>query len=298
MKWKADQMTEQTGKLAVVTGSNTGTGDHIAHGLASKGATVIMACRNLEKAEAARQRIMQEVPQGDVHVEHLDLADLKSVTAFSEAMKRKHAQIDLLINNAGVMIPPQSITKDGFELQFGTNHLGHFALTGHLMPLLEQAGKARVITMSSIAHHGGSIDFNDLQGERKKYKKWAMYSQSKLANLLFALELDRRLKAAGSSITSLGSHPGWSATELQRHSSLFRFLNYIFAMAPVKGAAPTLYAATVADASDYPYWGVTKRGESVGWPGKAKISSRASDKASAQRLWKISCELTGLTYLD
>ena len=129
-------MIEQTGKVAVVTGSNTGTGYHIAHGLASKGAKVIMACRNLEKAEAARERIMQDVPQGDVHVAHLDLADLKSVASFSEAMKKNHAQIDLLINNAGVMIPPKSTTKDGFELQFGTNHLGHFALTGHLMPCL------------------------------------------------------------------------------------------------------------------------------------------------------------------
>ena len=298
MKWKADQMLAQNNKIAVVTGSNTGTGYHIAHGLAAKGAHVVMACRNLEKAEAAQQRILNDLPEANVQIQHLDLADLKSVTLFSETMKKNYKHIDLLINNAGVMIPPESTTEDGFELQFGTNHIGHFALTGHLLPLLEKAESARVITMSSIAHHSGIIDFEDLQSERKKYKKWASYSQSKLANLMFALELNRRLKANGSTVTSLGSHPGVSATELSRHSYIFRFLNYFFAMAPVKGAAPTLYAATVPDALEYPYWGVTKLGEAHGWTGKAKISQRASDEATSQRLWDISCELSGMSYLN
>lgn len=298
MKWKAKDMPDQKGKIVIITGSNTGTGFHIAYGLASKEATVIMACRNKEKAGVARKLILKDIPNADIFVESLDLANLSSIHDFVNRIKNKYERVDLLVNNAGVMIPPKSVTNDGFELQFGTNHIGHFALSGLLLPLLENAGNARVITMSSIAHNSGVIDFEDLNSERKKYSKWGAYSQSKLANLIFSIEFQRRLNASNSSITSLASHPGWSATDLQRHSRLFRFLNYIFGMNPVKGAAPCLYAATMDDATNYPYWGVTKRGEMHGWTGKAKINKKANDEEVAKQLWDISCQLSQINYLN
>lgn len=298
MKWKAEDMPDQSGKIAIVTGSNTGTGYHIAHGLASKGAEVIMACRNIKKAEFAKKTIMKDFPNSKISVEYLDLADLETVTNFVKIIENKYSNIDILINNAGVMIPPKSKTKDGLELQFGTNHIGHFALTGHLMAILEKSGDARIITMSSIAHNSGKIDFSDLQSERKRYSKWGSYSQSKLANLLFALELGRRLERNGSSVISLGSHPGWSATDLQRHSLFFQFLNIFFGMSPEKGAAPSLYAATEKEAVNYPYWGVTKHGEMHGWTGRAKIHSKALNKDTAKELWDISCNLSGIDFLN
>jgi NAD(P)-dependent dehydrogenase (short-subunit alcohol dehydrogenase family) len=298
IKWDSNDMPDQTGKIAIVTGSNTGTGYHIAHGLASKGAQVIMACRSIKRAELAKLNIISELPDSKITTEILDLADLASIYEFSKIIKGKYKKIDILINNAGVMVPPKSNTKDGFELQFGTNHIGHFVLTGELLPLLEESGNARIITMSSIAHNSGKIDFNDLNSEKKRYSRWGAYSQSKLANLIFALELDRRLKSRKSSIVSLGSHPGWSATDLQRHSLIFRFLNKFFGMSAKKGAAPSLYAATVKDAIKYPYWGVTKNGEMHGWTGRAKINSKAKDLEVAERLWNISCELSGIEYLN
>ncbi|MFQ3359737.1 MAG: oxidoreductase [Candidatus Poseidoniales archaeon] len=298
MKWKAINMPSQEGKIAIVTGSNTGTGYHIAYGLASKGASVIMACRNNEKAEQAKLNILKDIPHANIVIEHLDLSDLESISNFTKSIKNQYDKIDILVNNAGVMVPPQSITTDGFELQFGTNHIGHFALSGLLLPLLESAENARVITMSSIAHNSGVIDFEDLQSNQKRYSKWGSYSQSKLANLIFAIEFNRRLKSNNSSVTSLASHPGWSATDLQRHSLLFRFLNLIFGMAPVKGAAPCLYAATMDDAPNYPYWGVTKIGEMHGWTGRAKINNKANDESTALRLWDVSCELSRVSYLN
>ena len=298
MKWKAEDMSDQSGKIAVVTGSNTGTGYHIAHGLAAKGAHVILACRNLEKATIAKDRIIADLPDANVTVEHLDLADLQSVKSFSDRMHGAYQHLDLLVNNAGVMIPPKSTTKDGFELQFGTNHLGHFALTGRLLSLLEAAPKARILTMASIAHKSGKIDFDDLHSERKRYVRWASYSQSKLANLMFALELERRLKARNSSVSSLGCHPGWSSTDLQRHSLVVRFFDFFLGMNAKKGAAPCLYAATEDEALTYGYWGVTKRGEMHGWTGRAKITSRARNEQTAQKLWSVSCELTGVAFFE
>ena len=247
-------MAHQSGKIAVVTGSNTGIGFQVALILADKGAHVVLACRNLEKAEAAREKMLKSSPHAQIFVEELDLADLSNVEAFATRLKKSHQHVDILINNAGVMIPPQSTTKDGFELQIGTNHFGHFALTSHMMPLLSAAEKPRIVTLSSIAHWSGVIDLEDINGEKKKYNKWGMYSQSKLANLLFALELDRRLKAAGSHIESFGSHPGYSNTDLQRYSLAWRILNPLFGIQPIEGAAPTLYAATEPDAIAHRYW--------------------------------------------
>ena len=296
IKWKAQDVAHQSGKIAVVTGSNTGIGFQVALILADKGAHVVLACRNLEKAETAREKMLKSSPHAQIFVEELDLADLSNVEAFATRLKKSHQHVDILINNAGVMIPPQSTTKDGFELQIGTNHFGHFALTSHLMPLLSAAEKPRIVTLSSIAHWSGVIDLEDINGEKKKYNKWGMYSQSKLANLLFALELDRRLKAAGSHIESFGSHPGYSNTDLQRYSLAWRILNPLFGIQPIKGAAPTLYAATEPDAIAHRYWGPIGLLEARGWTGKAKITSRAADEEMARKLWEYSESLLGIHF--
>lgn len=296
IKWKAQDVAHQSGKIAVVTGSNTGIGFQVALILADKGAHVVLACRNLEKAETAREKMLKSSPHAQIFVEELDLADLSNVEAFATRLKKSHQHVDILINNAGVMIPPQSTTKDGFELQIGTNHFGHFALTLHMMPLLSAAEKPRIVTLSSIAHWSGVIDLEDINGEKKKYNKWGMYSQSKLANLLFALELDRRLKAAGSHIESFGSHPGYSNTDLQRYSLAWRILNPLFGIQPIKGAAPTLYAATEPDAIAHRYWGPIGLLEARGWTGKAKITSRAADEEMARKLWEYSESLLGIHF--
>ncbi len=297
MRWDEGMVPDQTGKSVVITGSNTGIGYHMARAMACKGANVIMACRSTEKAEGARDAIVSEFPDSSISVMELDLADLSSVERFSKELISGSDRLDVLINNAGVMIPPKSLTKDGFELQFGTNHLGHFALTGRLLPLLESTERSRVVTVSSIVHNSGRIDFDDLNGDRKRYSKWGFYSQSKIANLLFSLELARRLEASGSSVRSLASHPGYTATDLQRHSLLWRFLNLIVAMPARRGAESTLYAATEDDALDYPYWGPTGIIEMMGWTGRARINSRARDEAVASRLWEVSESMTGVSYL-
>ena len=297
MRWDEGMVPDQTGKSVVITGSNTGIGFHMARAMASKGASVVMACRSAEKAERARDAIMSKLPDSEISFMELDLADLSSIEGFSKELIADFERLDVLINNAGVMIPPKSRTKDGFELQFGTNHLGHFALTGHLLPLLESTEGSRVVTVSSIVHNSGRIDFDDLNGDRKRYSKWGFYAQSKIANLLFSLELARRLEANGSGVRSLASHPGYTATDLQRHSLLWRFLNLIVAMPARRGAESTLYAATEDDALDYPYWGPTGIIEMMGWTGRARINSRARDETVASRLWEVSESMTGVSYL-
>jgi len=298
MNWKIKMMEDQTGKVVIITGSNTGIGYHMAYGLASKGANVVMACRNLEKASDSRNKILKDFPKANIKLYQLDLADLDNIKYFANKFINENDKLDILINNAGVMIPPYSKTKNNFELQFGTNHLGHFALTGLLLPLLEKNDNGRIVTVSSIAHNPGIIDFNDLNSERKKYSKWGSYSQSKISNLCFAIELDRRLKAGGFSTISLASHPGYSNTELQRYSILWRILNVFFAMSAKRGAEATLFAATNQIATEYIYWGPTGIIEMRGRTGKAKINKKAQDKDTAKRLWSISEEMTGVKFLS
>ncbi len=298
MNWKIKMMEDQTGKVVIITGSNTGIGYHMAYMLASKGAYVVMACRNLEKASDSRKKILKDFPKANIKLYQLDLADLDNIRYFAKKFINENDRLDVLINNAGVMIPPYSKTKNNFELQFGTNHLGHFALTGLLLPLLEKNDNGRIITVSSIAHNPGIIDFNDLNSEKKKYSKWGSYSQSKISNLCFAIELDRRLKAGGFSTISLASHPGYSNTELQRYSILWRILNVFFAISAKKGSEATLFAATNQKATEYIYWGPTGIIEMRGRTGKAKINKKAQDKETAKRLWSISEEMTGIKFLS
>jgi NAD(P)-dependent dehydrogenase (short-subunit alcohol dehydrogenase family) len=279
-KWTADRIPDQSGRTAVVTGANSGLGAITARELARAGAKVILACRNTGKGDIAAGAIRSEVPDADVTVAALDLSSLDSVRAFAESFRAEHEGPDLLINNAGVMAPPRQETTDGFELQFGTNHLGHFALTGLLVGGMEGREDARVVTVSSGAHRMGRISFDDLQGQRH-YSRWRAYGQSKLANLLFTFELDRRLRSAGSGIKSLAAHPGYSATNLQSaapprlDSMIMAFTNAVFAQSDEMGALPTLYAATEPGLEGGTYAGPDGLAEQRGHPKPVGSSSAA-----------------------
>jgi NAD(P)-dependent dehydrogenase (short-subunit alcohol dehydrogenase family) len=294
--WTFDDIPDQTGRTAIVTGANTGIGLETARMLARKGAQVVLACRNPEKGQAALERIRAGKPSGRATLEALDLSDLEAVAAFATSFASRHERLDLLVNNAGVMVPPLGRTKQAFELQFGTNHLGHFALAGRLLPLVLRTPGARIVVVSSAAQNFGRIDFDDLNWERRRYRAWAAYGQSKLANMMFALELHRRLKAAGSEARATAAHPGWTATDLQRTSGVSRFLNPLFAMKPADGALPTLRAATDPAALSGSYWGPARFGELNGPPVPARISERAKNDAAAARLWEVSERLTGLPF--
>ena len=251
-----------------------------------------MACRNMQKGEAAREQITRLHPQVKVELMHLDLSDLGSVRGFVDEITGRFDRLDLLINNAGIMMTPYGQTADGFELQFGTNHLGHFALTGLL---LDRTPGARVVTISSMGHRMGEIDFENLNAE-KEYNRQGAYSQSKLANLLFAYELQRRLETAGVDVISTAAHPGWTRTNLQAHFTLGRLLNPIVAMKPEMGALPTLRAATAADVHGGDYYGPGGFQGMRGYPQKERSSDRSYDQDLAAQLWTVSEELTGVQY--
>ncbi|HVW25217.1 MAG TPA: oxidoreductase [Polyangiaceae bacterium] len=292
--WTFNDIPEQTGRVAVVTGANSGIGFETARMLAARGAHVVLACRSAEKGRAALEKIRAEAPAGAVELMLLDLSDLDSVAAFVDAFAAAHQRLDLLIDNAGVMVPPFGRTKQGFETQFGTNHLGHFALTLRLLPLLEKTPGSRVVVVSSTAQNIGRIDFEDLNWERRSYRAWPAYGQSKLANILFALELSRRLAAQGSGIVVTAAHPGYTATDLQRNSA-FQALNPLLAMKPEGGALPTLRAAVDPSAAPGSYWGPSGLFELRGSPGPARICRRGLNQADAARLFDVSERLTSVS---
>ena len=295
-KWTADQIPDQTGRTAVVTGANSGLGLSTARELARAGAHVVLACRNLEKGEAAQREV-----GSDSELEQLDLASLDSVREFADRFRAAHDGLDLLINNAGLMAPPRGVTADGFELQFGTNVLGHFALTGRLMGLLEGRDDARIVTLSSNAHKLGRIHWDDLQSERR-YNRWRAYNQSKLGDLMLALELDRRLRAAGSTIRSVAAHPGYSATNLQSAAPpavdrvVMAVTNRVFAQSGDMGALPTLYAATYPGLEGGTYVGPDGFLEQRGHPEPVTPTKSARDEEAAGRLWDVCEELTGVHF--
>jgi NAD(P)-dependent dehydrogenase (short-subunit alcohol dehydrogenase family) len=245
-KWTDEKIPDQSGKTVIVTGANSGIGYEASTALVQKGARVIMACRSLEKGQVAAAKIQNQDPKGEAILKQLDLADLSSVARFTDDFIAEHERLDILINNAGVMAIPYQQTADGFEMQFGTNHLGHFALTGRLFPLLQNTPGSRVVTVSSYAHIMGKINFDDLNSE-KSYQKWLAYGQSKLANILFAYQLQRLSSQIGDDPISVAVHPGYAATNLQKSSSFFSFTNNFMAQSQEKGALPTLYAATCPD---------------------------------------------------
>jgi len=300
-KWTAERIPDQSGRLAVVTGANSGIGQVTARELARAGAHVVLACRNTEKGEAACHEVAVAAPGGQVDLEELDLASLDSVRVFAERFRDAHDRLDLLINNAGVMATPRRYTADGFELQFGTNHLGHFALTAQLIGAMEGRKDARVVTVSSGAHRFGRIAFDNLGGDRH-YFRWRAYGQSKLANLMFALELDRRLRAAGSSIKSLAAHPGWAATNLQfagpplLDQAIMRVGNRVIAQSDEMGALPTLYAATEPGLEGGTYAGPDGMLEQGGHPKRVSPNRAARDEEAARRLWEVSEEMTGVRF--
>ena len=300
-KWTAADIPDQAGRTAIVTGGNSGLGLAAARALAAAGAETVLACRDTAKAEAAAESIRGAVPGATVAVEGLDLASLASVREFAERWAGSRGGLDLLINNAGVMAPPRRQTADGFELQLGTNHLGHFALTGLLLPRMRGREDARVVTVSSTAHKFGRIAFGNLQGERR-YFRWRAYGQSKLANVLFARELDLRLRGGGSSVKSLAAHPGYAATNLQTAAppafdrAVFAVTNRLLAQNAEMGALPELYAATRPNLDGGLFIGPDGFEEQRGHPKVVEPVKAGRDARTAARLWEVSTELTGVEY--
>lgn len=300
--WTTADIPSQRGRSAVITGTG-GLGLEDALALAKAGAQVIIAGRNSAKGEAAVAQVRRHFAAASVRFELVDLASLSSVADFAARLKDQIGSLDLLINNAAVMTPPQrQTTSDGFELQFGTNYLGHFALTAHLLPLLRKGSDPRVVTLSSVAARQGEIDFADLQAERE-YRPMAVYAQSKLACLIFGLELQRKSEAAGWGISSIPAHPGVSRTDLIPNSAgpnsvpslLRKHLWFLFQPA-AQGALPTLYAATSPAAGGGVYYGPDKLGETRGYPAVAKIPPQALDATTSARLWQVSEQLTGARF--
>jgi NAD(P)-dependent dehydrogenase (short-subunit alcohol dehydrogenase family) len=293
MSWGENDIPDLSHRVAVVTGANSGIGFETARALAARGARVILGCRSRTKGPGAAARIRETVPDADVHFLSLDLASLAGVEMFAKEVAAEVGRIDILCNNAGVMMPPLSHTREGFEMQFGVNHLGHFALTAHLLPLLRATPGARVVTVSSLMHLAGWIRFADLNADQS-YNAALAYAQSKLANLLFMRELARRLDLAHLDVISAAAHPGSTPTELQRHSDAMRVLGRLFAHDPAAGALPSLYAATAPDVRSGEYFGPLFG--VVGAPARALTSPLARDREVAQRLWKVSEELTGVAF--
>jgi NAD(P)-dependent dehydrogenase (short-subunit alcohol dehydrogenase family) len=298
--WERDRIPDQTGRVAIVTGANSGLGLVTARELARKGALVVLACRNTEKGRAAFAEVAAAATGPEPELQELDLADLSSVRSFAARFRKNHDGLDLLINNAGVMAAPRRHTVDGFELHLGTNHLGHFALTNLLLPLMEGREDARVVTLSSNAHKTvRGITFDNLNGDRR-YFRWNAYGQSKLANLLFALELDRRLRTQGSTIKSLAAHPGYAATNLQSAAAplvdrlVMKVGKAVVAQNDEMGALPVLYAATEPDLEGGSYAGPDGIGEHRGHPKLVQPNRPAKNEETARRLWDVSADLTGV----
>jgi len=296
--FKAKDVAAQAGKCFLVTGANTGLGFETSKVLAAKGARVLMACRNEDKARKAMERIRMAVPGANLSYVHLDQADIGSVHDCAHRIIADEPRLDVLVNNAGVMFPPLQRTAQGHELQFGVNHLAPFALTGLLLPKLAETTGSRVVITSSLAHKGGNIDWDDLDAH-KSYKRTQRYSDSKLMNLLHLLELDRRLKAAGSTVTAYACHPGFAKTDLDRHSGFFRVffpLAGVIFNSAAQGAWPTLQAATAPDAVPGEFYGPQRLGGASGPSGISKRTDMARDPELAQRLWTISEQMTGVRY--
>lgn len=295
-KWTADKIPNQKGRIVIVTGASSGIGFEAAHELAKKDASVIIAVRNMEKGNNAANKIRAEYKNADVYVMEIDLASLDSVITFVKTFKDKFSKLDLLINNAGVMIPPYSKTEDGFELQFGTNHLGHFALTGLLLDVIKATVNSRIVNLSSGAHKFGNLNFDDLNWKERKYSAFKAYGDSKISNLYFTYELKRKFEENNISTKVTAAHPGWTATELQRHSGLFGFLNPFFAMKPWQGALPTLRAAIDVNINNGDYFGPDGWQEWKGYPVKVESNKLSHDESIAKKLWEVSENLTGVKY--
>ena len=294
-RWNTEDIADQTGRVAIVTGANSGIGFEAAKALAAKGARVVIGSRNQERGDAAVSAIKGEVPAASVELMLLDLASLESVREFVADFTKRFDRLDLLINNAGVMMPKErEETTDGFELQFGTNHLGHFALTLPLLPLSLATEGSRVVNVSSSAQNFGEFDLDDLQWTQRPFKRMPSYGASKIANMLFTLELQRRFEEAGASTIAASCHPGWTATNLQKTSPLMRLFNPVFGMQPWQGALPTLYAAVAQEVEGGRYYGPDGLANWRGYPALNKPARASKDADAAKRLWELSQQLTGV----
>jgi NAD(P)-dependent dehydrogenase (short-subunit alcohol dehydrogenase family) len=293
MSWNEDDIPDLSHRVAVVTGANSGIGFETARALAAKGARVILGCRSRTKGPQAAARLREAVPGADVIFDTLDLASLQSIALFAKEITTEVDRLDVLVNNAGVMMPPLDYTRDGFEQQFGVNHLGHFALTAHLFPLLQATPGSRVVTVSSLMHFVGRIHFDDLRA-MKSYNPALAYAQSKLANLLFTRELARRCAQSRVDVIVAAAHPGSTRTELQRHSELMHAVVRVFAQNPSSGALPTLYAATADGVRGGDYYGPLFG--MIGSPARALSSPLAYNEVMARQLWEVSEDLTGVSF--
>lgn len=304
-KWTTKDMPDLTGKVVIVTGANSGLGLESTKELAAKGATVVMACRNLKKAEQAKAEVLQQVPNAKLDIMKLDNASLDSVRAFAEAFKAKYDRLDILLNNAGLMAIPRRETADNFEMQLGVNHLAHFALTGLLLDVITKTPGARIHSTSSSAAFNGKINFDDLMG-KENYSRWAAYGQSKLANVLFATELNRRLKSAGHDTIANSSHPGLVMTNLQSNSLqqsgapfgervLYKIAAPLLAQDITMGVLPQLHAATAPNAKGGVFYG-PKTFRLRGYPAEQHANDAVKDQETLKRFWEISEQLTGVTY--
>jgi len=291
-KWNASMIPDQKGRVIIVTGATSGLGKETARVLAKKNATVVMAIRNVKKGEAVVAEFKKDLPNASFDVRALSLDSLDSIRQFADGIIKSYDRIDVLINNAGVMACPFSKTTDGFEIQMGVNHLGHFALTGLLMPLIQKTPGSRIVATSSQAHRLGDIDFDDLQWKDRKYVTGKAYSDSKIANLYFTYELTRKLKDQPNAPMITAAHPGWTITELQRHSLMFRVLNPLFGQKVDQGTLPTLRAATDEKAKSDDYYGPKGFMEMTGAP----LLVQSNARSKAKKLWSMSESLTGVTY--
>jgi NAD(P)-dependent dehydrogenase (short-subunit alcohol dehydrogenase family) len=302
-RWTTAEIPDQTGRVAIVTGANGGLGYITSRELASHGAQVVICARDEVRGKEAVARLIADVPEADVELRALDMANLSSIRTFADGIQASYPAIDLLVNNAGVMAIPRRETADGFEMQFGTNHLGHFALTGLLLPLLVNTAGARVVTVSSNAHKPGKLDFDDIMHERS-YRRWRVYSDSKLSNLLFAFELQRRLSAIDAPLISVAAHPGTAATNLVRPGAegnpikafIMTWGVRAVGQSVAQGALPQLYAATAPEVRGGEYYGPNGIAENRGYPKKVDSTAASKDTETAARLWALSEELTGVTY--
>lgn len=304
-KWTQNDIPDLSGKVVVITGANSGLGLESTKAIAAKGATIVMACRSLGKAEKAKAEVLQTVPNAKLDVMQLDNASLKSVRAFADAFKAKYDRLDILLNNAGVMAIPRQETADGFEMQLGVNHLGHFALTGHLLDMLTRTPGARVHNTSSSAAFAGKINFDDLMG-KESYSRWSAYGQSKLANAFFAKELNRRFEAAGHDTIANSSHPGFVMTNLQTNSveqsgnslferALYTLFGSFLAQDASMGVLPQLYASIAPEAKGGVFYG-PKMMRMRGYPAEQPVNNAVNDATALRSFWEMSAELTGVHY--
>jgi len=294
-KWTTRNIPDQSGRIVIITGANSGIGFETAKALAGKGAAIILAVRDQKKGATAKSQIHSLYPAAKLAVRTLDLADLASVKSFADRFRADHEQLDLLINNAGIMIPPYGKTTDGFESQFGTNHLGHFALTAQLYQLLKNTPGSRIVNVSSNAHKMGRLNLDDLAWENRKYVPWTAYGDSKLANLYFTYELARRIKTAGQDVMVTAAHPGLTISNLAKDRGI-RFFNSIFAQSSAMGALPSLMAATDPSTRSGHYYGPSRMFEWRGYPKQVYSNKLSHDPDIAARLWDASEKMTGVIF--